>query len=325
MHATSAVENDSLNVGQHLPSANITKSTKFVAGLERLDQHALMQPVESMVQMKVHEVVSGTNASADDPLMESGLDSLAATELLNSIQQELGHAAKLPSTVAFDYPTVKELAAHIMSALQPRQGARSTHLTQKAVLDMVLSKVHAVVSGTSVSADDPLMESGVDSLATTELQNSLQQELGTAVKLPSTMAFDSPTAAEIAQFISHQLLPQTALGIVQSHKLTAPLLNSNHLHVCEQSRNQLGVNIVAAQGKTPADLCHSSSAWLSLSCARDSIAKIPAHRFEQSATHDAVYGHFVNGHHTPESVEDPHVSALLGVQVLNCSTRSCST
>ena len=165
MHATSAVENSSLNVGQHLPSANITKSTKFVAGLERLDQHALMQPVESMVQMKVHEVVSGTNVSADDPLMESGVDSLAATELLNSIQQELGHAAKLPSTVAFDYPTVKELAAHITSALQPRQGARSTHLTQKAVLDMVLSKVHEVVSGTSVSADDPLMESGVDSLA----------------------------------------------------------------------------------------------------------------------------------------------------------------
>ena len=251
--------------------------------------------------------------------------SLATTELVNSIQQELGHAAKLPSTLTFDYPTIKEIAAHITSALQPQQGTQSTHLTQKAVLEMVLSKVHEVVSGTGVSADDPLMESGVDSLAATQLQNLLQQELGTAVKLPSTMAFDSPTAAEIAQFISNQLLPQTAAGKTLSHKLPPPVLNSNHFHVSEQSHGQLGVNVVAVQGKTPADLCQSSSAWTSLSCARDSITKIPAHRFEQSATHGALYGHFVDGDHTHERIlENSHVSTLIGVQVLSSSTRSCS-
>jgi enoyl-CoA hydratase/carnithine racemase/acyl carrier protein len=187
MHAASAVENGSLNVVQPLPLANITKFTKFVAGLQGLGQHGLVQGVESMVQSKVHEVFSGTRVSANDPLMESGVDSLAATELVNSIQQELGHATKLPSTLTFDYPTIKEIAAHITSALQPQQGTQSTHLTHIAVLEMVLSKVHEVVSGTSVSADDPLMESGVDSLASTELRNSLQRELGTSVKLPSTL------------------------------------------------------------------------------------------------------------------------------------------
>ena len=189
---------------------------------------------------------------------------------------------------------------------------------------MVLSKVHEVVSGTDVGADDPLMESGVDSLAATELQNSLQRELGAAVKLPSTMVFDSPTAAEIALLISHQLLPQAAPCTAQSHELAPPLLNSNHFHVSEQSHRQLGVNVVAVQGKTPADSYESSSAWTSLSCARDTITTIPARRFEQSAAHGALYGHFVHGDHTPEcTLENSHVSALICVQVLSSSTRSC--
>jgi len=93
-----------------------------------------------------------------------------------------------------------------------------------------------------------------------------------------------------------------------SHQVTPPLLNSNRLHISGQPDNQLGVNIVAIQGKTPADLCQSSSAWRSLSCARNTVAEIPAHRFEQSAAHGALYGHFVDGHHTPEStLEKPRV------------------
>ena len=288
--------------GKHpavLKSLMTEQHAKFVARLEGLGQHELLQGVESMVQSKVHEVVSVTNVNIDDPLMENGVDSLASTELLNLIHHELVDAAKLPSTIVFDYPTIKELAAHITCALQPQQGIRPTHLKQKAVLDMVLSKVHEVVAGTGVGADDPLMESGLDSLASTELQNLLQRELGTAVKLPSTMVFDSPTSAEIAQLIHSQLLPQTAAGKILSHKLTPPVLNSNQFHISKQPHTQLGVNVVAVHGKTPADLCQSSSTWTSLSCALNAITKIPACRFEQSAAHGALYGHFVDGHHAP--------------------------
>ena len=63
---------------------------------------------------------------------------------------------------------------------------------------------------TSVAPDDPLMESGVDSLAATELQNSLQRELGKAVKLPSTVMFDYPTSASIAEFVQSALAPKAA-------------------------------------------------------------------------------------------------------------------
>ena len=299
MHGASVLENAaSLDAVPRLGSASIVKCTRFVAGLEGLGQHELAQAVESMLLSKVHEVVSGTNITVEDPLMESGVDSLAATELLNLIQQELGQAAKLSSTLTFDYPTVNQVAAHIVSLLQPQQGTQRDSLTQNAVLDMVLSKVDEVVSGPRVGADDPLMESGVDSLAATELQNSLQRELGTAVKLPSTLTFDSPTAAEIAQFVKGQLLPQRTADKPTFHQTLVIPSNSNHLSITEQSCSQAGVSIAAMQGKTPADLCRPSSAWASLVCAHNTVSKIPACRFEQDAAHGALYGHFVDGHHT---------------------------
>ena len=176
---------------------------------------------------------------------------------------------------------------------------------------MVHTKVHEVVSGTNIGTDDPLMQSGVDSLAATELQNSLQQELGAAVKLPSTLVFDSPTAAEISQLIHSQLLPQAAASTALAHKLaTPPFLTYTQFHIAEQSHDKLGVHIVAVQGKTPADLSHSSSAWNSLSCAHDTITKIPARRFEQSFAHGALYGHFVDGHHTQRACWRIHMFQL---------------
>ena len=299
MNATSALDGASLAAVEHsscLP--NTSDSTRFVTGLAGLGQHEILEVVESMVQTQVHEVIPGTSMSAEDSLMESGVDSLAATELLVSIQRQLGQAAKLSSTVAFDYPTVKEIAAHIVCALQPQHETQHTQLTPQAVLDMVLSKVSAVVSSAHVGADDPLMESGVDSLAATELQNSLQRELGTAVKLPSTLVFDSPTSAEIAQFVVSQLLPESTVVKTSSHHELATLAKCNDLQVSGQCCNQPGVSIVAMQGKTPAVLCQTSSTWVSLACAHDTTATIPSCRFEQDAACGPLHGHFVNGHHS---------------------------
>merc|ERR1712079_880675 len=44
----------------------------------------------------------------DSPLMDSGMDSLTAVSFRNGLQQNLG--VKLPSSLMFDYPTMKEVA-----------------------------------------------------------------------------------------------------------------------------------------------------------------------------------------------------------------------
>ena len=61
--------------------------------------------------------VMGMPVAASQPLMEAGLDSLAAVELRSAISARIGIA--LPATIALDYPTVKVRAvpplAHTLS------------------------------------------------------------------------------------------------------------------------------------------------------------------------------------------------------------------
>ena len=57
-----------------------------------------------------------------------------------------------------------------------------------------------------VSADEPLMAAGLDSLGSVELRNTLESSL--AVTLPPTLVMDYPTAAAIAAYAASKLPTQ---------------------------------------------------------------------------------------------------------------------
>jgi len=76
-----------------------------------------------------------------------------------------------------------------------KAGARS-----RDVLLEELTAIAAEVTGTTISADAPLMDSGLDSIGATELSNKISAHLDT--ELSPTLLFDHPSLRSIADALS---------------------------------------------------------------------------------------------------------------------------
>ena len=86
--------------------------------------------------LRVVRELSGAAAAslrAETPLMEAGVDSLAATELSSRLRSLTGVA--LSPTLVFEQPTPRAIAAHLLEKACPSTAAVSyTHLTLPTIL-----------------------------------------------------------------------------------------------------------------------------------------------------------------------------------------------
>ena len=183
-------------------------------------------------------------ASADAPLMEAGLDSLGAVEFRNRLTNKLGESVQLPETVVFDFPTLRQLEAHLSPCMQPaappvaRGEADACSAHTAVVLAQLLGHlgmkdglaapgatagkgvdVPAVMSEVTtelipdISADAPLMEAGLDSLGAVEFRNRLAARLGDAIELPETVVFDFPTLRQLEEHLCSRSSPPTRVTL----------------------------------------------------------------------------------------------------------------
>ena len=83
----------------------------------------------------------------------------------------------------------------LKESVATKAGARS-----RDVLLEELAAIAAEVTGTTIAADAPLMDSGLDSIGATELSNKISAHLNT--ELSPTLLFDHPSLRSIADALS---------------------------------------------------------------------------------------------------------------------------
>eukprot|EP00966_Prymnesium_polylepis_P242249 5602664-Prymnesium_polylepis.1 len=166
---------------------------------------AVMQPQAARQLLPFNTILdmvqktAGDVVNADAPLMEAGIDSLGSVELRNQLQVAVGDSTMLPSTLAFDYPTVRSLANFFDTLVTADAGVMAAPVPAFG-FDMVLAMVEKI-AGDVVNSDAPLMEMGIDSLGSVELRNQLQVAAGDAATLPTTLIFDHPTVRHLVSYL----------------------------------------------------------------------------------------------------------------------------
>merc|ERR1712232_832069 len=95
--------------GGDMMAAPVQQAVSVVEKPKGLDPEMVTQTVAEMAKAAI-----GLDDAVymDSPLMDSGMDSLTAVSFRNGLQQNLG--VKLPSSLMFDYPTMKEVANRIV-------------------------------------------------------------------------------------------------------------------------------------------------------------------------------------------------------------------
>jgi acyl transferase domain-containing protein/acyl carrier protein len=149
-------------------------------GLELLDA-ALARPEAVLVPLQLDLGVMQRQLGEDVPALYRGL---------------LRSGLKRASAASSDTNALRARLASLAS-----EGERLKALVELAQED--IAAVLALPGASSVPADVPLKELGLDSLMAVELRNRLSARIGT--KLPTTMAFDYPTARAMAQLLLEKL------------------------------------------------------------------------------------------------------------------------
>ena len=168
----------------------------------------------------------------DEPLIAAGLTSAGAVQVVRLLEQTFGIA--LPDTLAFDYPTVSDMAAHILSLTHTAHytsagaaqhvAAAVAHVPSSAavpyvtppaaaeilsvssqrdqMLQLVLAAALEATSSSSLDAEqlrEPLMDAGLNSAGAVHLVSLL--EAATGLELPATLAFDYPAIPDITKYL----------------------------------------------------------------------------------------------------------------------------
>ena len=170
-------------------------------------------------------------------------------------------------------PGLRRVGAAAVEALALRQ--RLIALPKEERLDAVLTLVREQVAAslgapiTSVPADRPLLELGLDLLMAVELRNQLSAQAQTP--LPATLAFDYPTPKAIAELLYRRAFAELDVARAAT--------------VLRATASDEPIAIVAMACRAPGGVVDPEGYWSLLDEGRDAIGPFPA-RWNVAALYD---------------------------------------
>ncbi|EXU61656.1 polyketide synthase, partial [Streptomyces sp. PRh5] len=202
-----------------------------------------------------HDEASLVVADVDWERLAPGLAGAGGGALLSDIPEVRKHLTTVNGGATTEAATFAETLVGLSAAER-----------NQAVLDLVRGHAAAVLGHTSVEAVEPgraFRDLGFDSLTAVELRNRL--DIATGLRLPATLVFDYPSAAELADHLDAE-----AFGTAQPAVATA---GPTAVGVADDP-----IAIVAMSCHFPGDVDTPEALWRLVAEGGDAIGGFPADR-----------------------------------------------
>ncbi|MGA6208848.1 SDR family NAD(P)-dependent oxidoreductase [Nocardia testacea] len=217
---------------------------------------------ERMARMGLRSLGHADGLAYFDLAVAAGTPCLGAVDFDTAALSLQVRAGMLPALVRSLVPRSRR-ADNGGGELPRRLAAAPADKQDALVLDFVRDQVAAVLgyaTGALIEVDKPFSELGFDSLGAVEFRNRLGKATG--LRLPSTLAFDYPTAAAIAGFVRAELAGATPADRTARRR----------------TRADEPIAIVGMACRYPGGVESPDQLWDLVASGRDAITGFPADR-----------------------------------------------